>query len=387
MQIIDINIESVSRDVAQCNAVVLKVNESFRYLFIPRLVDNSKDMNKCISGKFIVQKKGKNEQWEDYKNLAINKLAKGEWINLDLSTASMDIFIQYIENLKEIYIKNGKYDSFGTTRTFVFSNKLDSDEKAVILEMFNKDESLKNVLKSIVFEDIKAEDIIKTVNNGKINLTDVTNGLGLKESNEIYSILKAKLINPYFLEQNYENTDEKFWQQLLKNNPNIISTLIPSVIHIIEDQPYMGGKAIDNKGASIADFLYNSGTDNVSIVEIKTPSTDLLGNEYRKNVYCPSKELSGAIVQIRRQKDGFIKEYNSIKLESQKKDVNFSAYDPKSYILIGNSKDLNSYQIESFELFRNSLKDVEIITFNELVYKLKIFQKYLKVSDNDIINF
>ena len=104
IQIVDIYIESVSRDVAYCNAVVLKVNDSFRYLFVPKLVDNSKDKTKCISGQFIVQKKSKTDSWENYNNLPLNKLAMGQWINLDLSTSSMETFISYIEKLKEIYI-------------------------------------------------------------------------------------------------------------------------------------------------------------------------------------------------------------------------------------------------------------------------------------------
>ena len=104
MQIVDIYIESVSRDVAYCNAVVLKVNDSLRYLFVPKLVDNSKDKTRCISGQFIVQKKSKTDSWENYNNLPLNKLAMGQWINLDLSTSSMETFISYIEKLKEIYI-------------------------------------------------------------------------------------------------------------------------------------------------------------------------------------------------------------------------------------------------------------------------------------------
>lgn len=59
MQIVDVYIESLSRDVTQCNAVMLKVNESFRYLFVPKLIDNSKDKSKCISCQFIVQKSQK----------------------------------------------------------------------------------------------------------------------------------------------------------------------------------------------------------------------------------------------------------------------------------------------------------------------------------------
>lgn len=386
MQIVDIYIESVSRDVAYCNAVVLKVNDSFRYLFVPKLVDNSKDKTRCISGQFIVQKKSKTDSWENYNNLPLNKLAMGQWINLDLSTSSMETFISYIEKLKEIYISEGKYDSFGTIRTFVFSNKLDSEDKELILEMFNKNDSLKEEMKKILKSEINLDDVINAIKNGIIKLDEIAENLDGQETNKVYSVLQAKLINPIFLEDNLDKTDEKFWQQLFKEHPNIISSVIPSVVHIIEDQPYMGGKAIDNKGASIGDFLFKSGTDNVSIIEIKTPTTDLLSNEYRNGVYCPSKELSGSIVQIRKQKDGLIKEYNSIKLQSIKKGINFSAYDPKSYIIIGNTNDLNDEQNESFELFRNSLKDIEIITFNELIDKLKILQRYLTESSDEVIN-
>lgn len=385
MQIVDVYIESLSRDVAQCNAVVLKVNESFRYLFVPKLIDNSKDKSKCISGQFIVQKKSKNDTWDNYNALPLNKLAMGQWINLDLSTSSMEIFISYIEKLREIYIKNGKYDSFGTIKTFVFSNKLDAEEKDIILEMFNKNSELKTELKKLLNEDIKLEDVLKAIENKKISIEEITDNLDNNETNKVYNVLQAKLINPIFLEDSLENSDEKFWQNLFKEHPNIISSVIPSVVHIIEDQPYMGGKAIDNKGASIGDFLYKAGTENVSIIEIKTPTTELLGNKYRDNVFCPSKELSGSIVQIRKQKDGLIKEYNSIKVESMKKGKNFNAYDPKSYIIIGNTNQLTEEENESFELFRNSLKDIEIITFNELIDKLKILQKYLTENCDDKI--
>lgn len=68
-----------------------------------------------------------------------------------------------------------------------------------------------------------------------------------------------------------------------------------------------------------------------------------------------------------------------------KKGKNFSAYDPKSYIIIGNTKDLNSEQLESFELFRNGLKDIEIITFNELIDKLKILQEYLTDTSKEFV--
>lgn len=377
MQFVDIKIESVSKDVAECNAVVLKCNDTFRYLFVPKLIDNSNDKSKCISGQFIVQKKSRIDKWENHDFLPINKMVKDQWINLDLSTSSMDILISYVQKLRELYLEEGKYDSFGTIRTFVFSNKLNSEEKELILDMFDKNDKLKEELRKYLKDDISIEDVLNAIGAGKLNINQLVNKLNETDTNQIYNTLQAKMINPIFLEDNLDNEEEKFWQDLFKQHPNILSTIIPSVVHIIEDQPYFGGKAIDNKGGTIGDFLYKSGTNNVSIIEIKTPSTDLLGTEYRNDVFCPSKELSGSIIQIRKQKDNLMKEYDHIKRKSIIKGKDFDAYDPKSYIIIGNSSKLNSIELESFELFRNSLKDIEIITFNELIEKLKIFQKYI----------
>lgn len=377
MQFIDIKIESVSKDVAECNAVVLKCNDTFRYLFVPKLIDNSNDKSKCISGQFIVQKKSRIDKWENHDFLPINKMVKDQWINLDLSTSSMDILISYVQKLRELYLEEGKYDSFGTIRTFVFSNKLNSEEKELILDMFDKNDKLKEELRKYLKDDISIKDVLNAIGTGKLNINQLVNKLNETETNQIYNTLQAKMINPIFLEDNLENDEEKFWQDLFKQHPNILSTIIPSVVHIIEDQPYFGGKAIDNKGGTIGNFLYKSGTNNVSIIEIKTPSTDLLGTEYRNDVFCPSKELSGSIIQIRKQKDNLMKEYDHIRRKSLIKGKDFDAYDPKSYIIIGNSSKLNSIELESFELFRNSLKDIEIITFNELIEKLKIFQKYM----------
>lgn len=378
MQIIDITIETVSKDVAQCNAVVLKVNETFRYLFIPKLINNSKDQSKCISGQFIVQKKAKNDDWENYNNLPISKLAMGQWINLDLSTSSMETLISYIESLRELYLKEGKVETFGTTKTILFSNKLSPEEKEIISQIFNKDNDMKKELKEILQQNINLNDVLAAINNGKINIEDINNNLNYQDASNVYCILQAKLINPIFLEENLDNSDERFWQNLFKKHPNIISSIIPSIVYLIEDQPYMGGKAINNTGGSIGDFLFKSNTENVSIIEIKTPNTTLLSREYRNNVYCPSQELIGSIVQIRKQKQNLLTDYNSLKISSIKKNIDFNAFDPKTYIIIGNTNNLNSEQIESFELFRNSLKDIEIITFNELIDKLKIIQKHLE---------
>lgn len=145
----------------------------------------------------------------------------------------------------------------------------------------------------------------------------------------------------------------------------------------------MGGKRIDNKGSSIADFVYKKGIDNVSIIEIKTPSTKIVEDvKYRENVYVPSQELTSSIVQVKEQKDSLMKNYNAIWRESYEEGINFKAFDPKCYLIIGNTSELNAKQIESFNLFRNELRTVEIITYDELLSKMEILYKVLGGKDD-----
>lgn len=139
----------------------------------------------------------------------------------------------------------------------------------------------------------------------------------------------------------------------------------------------MGGKAIDNSGGTLSDFIYKCGTNNISIIEIKKSTTKLIGSLYRNNVYSPTEELSSAIIQHRKQKDSLLKNYLSIKYSNENSNNKFNAYDPKSYLIIGNTIDMGNEKLESFELFRNSLKDIEIITYDELIKKLELIVENL----------
>lgn len=105
-------------------------------------------------------------------------------------------------------------------------------------------------------------------------------------------------------------------------------------------------------------------------------------NKYRDNVYAPSQELTSSIVQVKEQKDSLMKNYNAIWRESHEEGINFKAFDPKCYLIIGNTSDLNAKQLESFNLFRNELRIVEIITYDELLSKMEILYKALGGKDD-----
>lgn len=175
---------------------------------------------------------------------------------------------------------------------------------------------------------------------------------------------------------------EKKWQQLLREHNWIFSYIFAQPLVLYKDEAYVGGKAVDNKDGKLNDFLIqNSISENVSFLEIKTHISDLVEKiAYRgTDVFGPSKELSGAIVQTLNQRDNFQKEFYSLKDKSVKKGMPvFESINSKCIVLVGSYSILDKLKKSSFELIRNNSRDVELITFDELRKKIENLQKLLK---------
>lgn len=181
-----------------------------------------------------------------------------------------------------------------------------------------------------------------------------------------------------FLEQwnqHKDSSDEKKWQQIIKNNSWIISQLFSSPLILLEDEAFLGGKNIQNKKGNIIDFVYqNKLNSNILLIEIKTPKTKLIGKPYR-STYQISSELSGSVNQALNYKQSLMNEFHSINYNSENK---IEATNPKSILIIGKISNLNSSEKKAFELFRNELRTIQIITFDELYEKTNILLKLLK---------
>ena len=52
------------------------------------------------------------------------------------------------------------------------------------------------------------EDVLNAISEGKVSLSELTEKLDDTDTNQVYNILQAKMINPVFLEDNLDNTDE-----------------------------------------------------------------------------------------------------------------------------------------------------------------------------------
>jgi len=177
-----------------------------------------------------------------------------------------------------------------------------------------------------------------------------------------------------------ERLVEGRWQDFFNENPFILNMAFGYPVIKVRDQASVGGRKLSGDGEKITDFLVkNSLTNNTAIFEIKTPQTAILNKTpYRDGVFTPSTDLSGSINQALDQKYQFQKQIAQIK-------DNTRIYDIESYavhccLVIGKTPGGDD-QKKSFELFRRNSKDVEIVTFDELLEKLKQLGIFLRAAE------
>jgi hypothetical protein len=169
---------------------------------------------------------------------------------------------------------------------------------------------------------------------------------------------------------NKDNDSEEFWQTTLQEYSFAFSQLFSVPVTLIEGKAYVGGMSLDRRDAKFADFILAGGSaSNAILVEIKTPNTKLLSRKYR-SVYAPSRDLSGAIVQVEDYKMSLIRELDALNRKGKQP---LSVFKPRCVIILGfYQRELDSQsKIDSFEHFRSSMSGVEVITFDEFFSKVE----------------
>ena len=173
-----------------------------------------------------------------------------------------------------------------------------------------------------------------------------------------------------------KNHPESFWQRFFSDNPFILRLAFGLPIVVFGEQVSVGGSKFDGSGGKIADYVVKAGHfGNLAIIEIKMPQTPLLeARVYRGEVHAPTKHLSGAVTQILDQRYQLQTTINDRKVAS-------GAYDVFSFamqgLVIAGRDPVGPAEKKSFELFRNGLKDVTIVTFDELLAKLRALHEFL----------
>ena len=351
----EIKIVSTSNKTADMTPIII-LDETTRtqVCFELQQIDNEKEPEKKLKGKFIYTVANKSTgTFDDIKRLNKKSIKSGESFELSLSCAeTYQLWRELTERYKLI---EGKYTPLGEV-TYV-----------------KKDEDYEK---------------LKTLLRDKKGLSKLLSNADLNNINFALNVENLKRVKRE-IESNLENSGEiKFWQPFFKKNAWILSQIFNAPLIIMKDCNYVGGKSLDNRHGKFTDFIYqNKISKNISLIEIKNPTVDLnKETKYRTDVFSASENLSGAIAQLLIQKDELYKEYATLRLNT---DSSFEALNIRCVLLVGNYSKLSKAEKKCFEIYRNELRSIEIICFDELLAKINLMldlfeDKKIVTNDDDL---
>jgi Domain of unknown function (DUF4263) len=211
-----------------------------------------------------------------------------------------------------------------------------------------------------------AKDIVKNLAKGV--------GFTAEDLNQILE--RKKQLRQFEDDLVWYGAAEEHWQEFFFNNKWIFGYGLNYVILDVHGQPYVGGKDLEGRGGQNPDyFAITQGNVKFSvIVEIKTPDTPLLrgDREIRKGAWSLSKELTDAVAQIQSNTDQWNVEGARTR-QNQPLLEGIHTVTPKGILVAGSlsqfkdeaGKDVQTKAL-TFERFRRSLGNLEIMTFDEL---------------------
>ena len=177
--------------------------------------------------------------------------------------------------------------------------------------------------------------------------------------------------------------DEKKWQKFLHSE---VFYFLSNYVESIREADVNFGKT--DEGAKKPDFVWIDTYGFLDVFEIKTPFTEILGKriDTSHDNYYLSRSSSVAISQI--EKYILFLESNVKGFETylaRKTKVPFSVLRPKAFLIIGRSKEFegNEPKKRDFRVLRRLFKNIEFITFDELLDNLKsLSNKFEKITSN-----
>ena len=180
---------------------------------------------------------------------------------------------------------------------------------------------------------------------------------------------------------------EAVWQRLFEENPWMLgATLSTQFLSSWSDEKLeqvVTGTSISTVGKRTDALLRTNGQiRSMVFAEIKHHRTDLLKKvayEYRSGCWAPSTEMAGGVAQAQGTVHQAVEQLG-LKLEHKDSNGNTVLGDftylvrPRSYLVIGSLTQLQGEtggnhddKVRSFELYRRSLVEPEIVTFDEIL--------------------
>lgn len=381
-----IEVISTSKQTAKVEAFPLRSPTNLtRLAFHPTLVNNPNCHENSISGKIVYERKSKKEELfpSERGDTFVSKstVHKCDALEISLSTSEVRQLYLGLQELYQMYEDIGGVQ--GGTASYVPVNRA----VRTLLDLLQSDNSVMRQIGCQETLDLVKE-FLGLLTKGKTHeeLAGVLERLDNIDLQQLSSGLNLEMLERAAedIENNLNNDNEEYWQStILGTHPWVVGHLFSSPCVLFGEKAYVGGKAINNRGGNVVDFLYqNKVTSNVALIEIKTPCTVLMGKRYRNNSYSISPELSGAVTQVLSYRQSLLNNYRNLIDQST---GYFEACSPSCVVIAGNTHEFSSASgkpdpamLASFENFRGNLNGIYIVTYDELLEKVRYLISVLR---------
>jgi len=277
---------------------------------------------------------------------------------------------------------------------------IESEQRGIALQstLHGVNEQLSSGLPAAaVSEDLKLAEreiheileILKLVRQGAVSIDDI---LGMGEQKAQLQVFQQLLDDDDFFRGHIRGgaPPESVWQEFFQKNQWIfgfgLNYLFNSPLQGGKLEQVVAGHSIKSAGKRIDALLRSNGIiSSLCFAEIKTHRKPLLKEvktPYRPDAWAISDELAGGIAQLQRTVQISMENLRSslaIKdADGYDRGEKLYMYKPRSFLVIGSLAEftkeggaIHEARYSSFQMFRNALSDVEVITFDELYERAK----------------
>jgi len=350
-----INTRYVKGGFATADDIVLATTPNTRTVFHPAV------HNDGVRGQIVRQKIGTDGTWKDVSEVDFRKLPPDCGVSIELNTEATE---KLHDKLTQLYEVQRQGVALGDQRYVVAR-----ESKALVID----DRSKARVIRTLLDQG-HSEDLWRSLAQNNPNLAT---RLALAQ----IQLDRQEAIKEFKTSLTSHADGEAYWQQFFETYPWMLQSAFSSAVFFLHGEAYLGGKRSvgrQGKGGVATDFLFaDASTKSFAVVEIKTPKSGLVGSlhrgeentDYDNEIYAMHADLSGGIVQVRNQITVAIDEFQSV-LGKSGHEIN--RVHPRGVLVIGSTESLSQRQKDSFNQFRHALHSLTVITFDELLNRLKL---------------
>jgi len=195
------------------------------------------------------------------------------------------------------------------------------------------------------------------------------------------------IIKKYEYHLNRYKSNEGKWQKLFEDFFTIIN---PSYKYVIREVDTIFNSLDIEATRRPVDFIAVDIYNNVELIELKTPETPIISTKKDRNNYCLMHNCTKACTQLEKylisiesnksEVEKLIKRKIAEKYGVRQKDINLVITKPKAKLIIGLIKPIlkKASRHQDFQLQRHSFKNIELVTYDEILNSLKEINTELK---------